>query len=183
MEFLENFKKELKRIEESLKIEFSSLRVGRATPALVENILIDCYGLKVPIKQLASISAPEPRILIIEPWDKNVLSSLEKAILSSNLGLSPIVNKNLIKISIPPLTEERKNALIKIIGSKLEETKIKCRNGRDKTIKEINALFESKKITEDERFKIKEEIQKLIYLTNENLENLLKLKEEEIKKG
>ncbi|OGD24587.1 ribosome recycling factor [Candidatus Azambacteria bacterium RIFCSPHIGHO2_01_FULL_40_24] len=183
MEILENFKNELKKIEESLKTEFSSLRVGRATPALVENILVDCYGSKIPIKQLASISAPEPRILIIEPWDRTVLPNLEKAILTSNLNLNPIVDKNLIRINIPPLTEERRNALIKIIGSKLEETKIKHRNSRDKIIKEINELFDAKKITEDEKFKIKEEIQKLVDLTNKNLENSLKLKEEEIKRG
>ena len=183
MEILENFKNELKKIEESLKIEFSSLRVGRATPALVENILVDCYGSKVPIKQLASISAPEPRILIIEPWDRTVLPDLEKAILTSDLNLNPIVDKNLIRINIPPLTEERKAALIKIIGSKSEEAKIKYRGSRDKMIKEINELFDAKKITEDEKFKTKEEVQKLINLTNQNLENLLKSKEEEIIKG
>ena len=183
MDTLENFKNELKKIEESLKIEFSSLRVGRATPALVENILVDCYGSKVPIKQLASISAPEPRILIIEPWDRTVLPDLEKAILTSDLNLNPIVDKNLIRINIPPLTEERKAALIKIIGSKSEEAKIKYRGSRDKMIKEINELFDAKKITEDEKFKIKEEVQKSIDLTNQNLEKLLKLKEEEIKRG
>ncbi len=183
MEILKRFKNDLKIIEESLKIEFSSLRVGRATPALVENILVDCYGSKVPVKQLASISIPEPRILIIEPWDRTVLPNLEKAILASDLNLNPIVDKNLIRINIPALTEERKLSLIKIIGSKLEETKIKYRGSRDKMIKEINELFDAKKITEDEKFKIKEEVQKLIDLTNQNLENLLKLKEEEIKNG
>src|SRR3989338_9089944 len=93
MEILENFKNELKKVEESLKTEFSSLRVGRATPALVENILVDCYGSKIPIKQLASISAPEPRILIIEPWDRPVLPNLKKFILTSDLNLIPIFNK------------------------------------------------------------------------------------------
>lgn len=183
MEILEKFKNDLKIIEESLKIEFSSLRVGRATPALVENILVDCYGSKIPVKQLASISAPEPRILVIEPWDRTVLPNLEKAILASDLNLNPIVDKNLIRINIPPLTEERRAALIKIIGSKLEEAKIKYRSSRDKMIKEINELFDAKKITEDEKFKIKEGVQKLIDSNNQNLENLLKLKEEEIKRG
>ena len=181
MEILERFKNDLKIIEESLKIEFSSLRIGRATPALVENILVDCYGSKISIKQLASISVPEPRILIIEPWDRTVLSNLEKAILASDLNLNPIVDKNLIRINIPPLTEERRSAILKILNSKLEEAKIKYRSGRDKIMKEINESFNAKKITEDEKFKIKEEVQKLINLTNKNLENLLKLKEKEIK--
>lgn len=183
MDTLKKFENELKKIEESFKIELSSLRVGRATPALVENILVDCYGGKVPVKQLASISAPEPRILIIEPWDKSVLPNLEKAIAASDLNLNPIVDKNLIRINIPHLTEERRNALIKIIGSKLEEAKIKYRGARDKIIKEINELFDAKKITEDGKFKTKEEVQKFIDLTNLNLENILKLKEEEIKRG
>ncbi len=180
---LENFKNELKKVEESLKIELSSLRVGRATPALVENILVDYYNTKTPIKQLASISAPEPRMLVIEPWDKNALNPIEKAILTSDLSLSPIVDNNVIRINIPPLTEERRNSLIKILGSKLEEAKIKCRSGRDRIMKEANDLFESKKITEDEKFKVKEEIQKLVDVTGINLEHLLRLKEEEIRKG
>lgn len=183
METLEKFKNELKKIEESFKIELSSLRVGRASPALIENILVDYYDAKTPIKQLASISAPEPRMLVIEPWDKNTLSPIEKAILASDLSLSPIVDKNLIRINIPPLTEERRNSLIKILGSKLEEAKIKTKGARDKVIKETNDLFEYKKITEDEKFKAKEEVQKLVDVAGRNLEQVLKLKEEEIKKG
>lgn len=183
MEILEKFKNELLKIEELLKVEISSLRIGRASPALVENVLVDCYGSKIPIKQLASISAPEPRMLTIEPWDKKILPDLEKAILTSNLGLSPIVDKNLIRINIPAITEERRTAILKILNSKLEEAKIKFRSSRDRTIKEAGELFDDKKITEDEKFKIKEEIQKVMNLMNENLEKLLKLKEKEIKEG
>lgn len=181
MEILERFKNELSKIEESLKSDLASLRVGRASPALVENILVNYYGSKTPIKQLASISAPEPRTLVIEPWDKKILSDLEKAILTSDLGLSPIVDKNLIRINIPALTEDRRMALLKILNSKLEEAKIKYRNSRDRVIKEIGELLDDKKITEDERFKTKEEIKKIMDLMNENLEKILKLKEKEIK--
>lgn len=164
-----------------MKTEFSALRVGRATPALVENILVDYYGAKAPLKQLASISAPEPRLLIIEPWNKNDISAIEKAILSSDIGLNPITDKNLIRINIPPLTEERRNSLIKIIGAKLEEGKVRCRTARDEAIKEITDLFSSKKITEDEKFEIKEKIQELINTANKNLETMTGLKEKEIK--
>lgn len=180
MDTLLKFKLELKKIEESLKTELSSLRVGRATPALVENILVDYYGGKVPIKQLSSISAPEPRTLIIEPWDKNTLYDLEKAILASDLSLSPIVDKNLIRINIPPLTEERRRAMLKILALKLEETKVKYRVSRDKAIKEINELFDAKKITEDEKFKMKEQAQQIIDDANKNLEDVAKTKEKEI---
>lgn len=183
MEILEKFKNNLKTIEASFKTELSFLHIGRASPALVENILVDSYGSKIPIKQMASISVPKPRILIVEPWDKSNLPNIEKAILASNLDLNPIVDKNLIRINIPSLTGERKLAILKILSSKLEDAKIKYRNGRDRTIKEISDLFDAKKITEDEKFKTKEEIQKLIDLTNKNLENLLKLKEEEIGRG
>lgn len=183
MEILEKFKNELLKVEELLKIGISSLRVGRASPALVENILVDCYGSKMPIKQLASISAPEPRTLTIEPWDKKILPDLEKAILASNLGLSPIVDKNLIRINIPALTEERRMAILKILSSKLEEAKIKFRNSRDRAIKEASELLVDKKITEDEKFKIKEGIQKVMNSMSENIEKLLKLKEKEIKEG
>jgi len=183
MEILEKFRCELIKIEESLKVEIASLRVGRASPALVENISVDCYGSKTKIKQLASIAAPEPRTLVIEPWDKKILPELEKAILTSNLGLSPIVDKNLIRINIPALTEERRNEILKILNSKIEESKIKFRSARDKTIKELGELFDYKKITEDEKFKMKEEIQKAMNLASENLEKIFMLKEKAIKEG
>jgi len=175
MENLEKLKTKLKSIEEMLKIELSALRISRATPALVENILVDYYGAKTPLKQLASISAPELRTLVIEPWDKNALSGIEKAIHASDLGLNPIVDKNLIRISIPQLTEERRNSLIKITGAKLEEIKIRCRAARDEAMKETGGL------TEDEKFKAKESVQKLVDETNKNLEDLAKSKEREIK--
>ena len=174
METLEKLKSKLKSVEEALKTELSALRIGRATPALVENIPVDYYGVKTPLKQLASISAPELRLLVIEPWDKNAVSSIEKAVYASDLGLNPIVDKNLIRISIPPLTEERRNSLIKIMSVKLEEVKIRCRAARDEAIKEISG-------SEDEKFKIKESIQKLVDETNKNMEGLAKLKEREIK--
>ena len=183
MENLEKLKTKIKNIEESLKKELSALRVGRATPALVENISVDYYGVKTPLKQLASISAPEPQLLVIDPWDKNTVAGIEKAIFSSDLGLNPIADKNVIRINIPPLTEERRNSLIKITGVKLEEAKIKCRTARDEAIKEAADLFNAKKITEDEKFKTKENIQKIIDEANTMLENMIKLKEKEIKEG
>jgi ribosome recycling factor len=181
MDTIEKLKNELKKVEEFLKNELAGLRVGRATPALVENILVDYYNNKIPIKQLASISAPEPRLLIIEPWDKSALGSIEKALLSSSLGLNPVVDKNLIRINIPQLTEERRNDLIKIVSAKLEEAKIKCRNSRDDMMKEISDLFNAKKITEDEKFKLKEKIQNNVIEANKNLESLVEAKEKEIK--
>lgn len=181
MKIPEIFKSEFKKIEENLKAELSSLRVGRATPALVENLLVDYYGVKTPLKQLASISAPEPKVLIVEPWDKNALPAVEKAILTSDLGLNPVIDKNLVRINIPQLTEERRESLIKIASAKLEETKIKIRAKRDEAMKEINDSFVAKKIAEDEKFKTKEKIQQITDETNKNSENIFKSKEAEIR--
>ena len=181
METMEKLKIELKKIEEFLKSELSSLRIGRATPALVENVVVDYYGAKTPLKQLASISAPEPRMLVIEPWDKNAVQPIEKAILTSELGLSPVVDKNLIRVAIPQLTEERRGSLVKIVGAKLEEAKIKARGGRDEAMKEINDAFAAKKMAEDEKFKTKEKIQRIMDESNKHLENMAAVKEKEIK--
>ncbi len=183
MELLEKFKNRLSETEKSLKSELSALRIGRATPAMVENIVVDYYEVKTPLKQIASISAPEPKVLIVEPWDKNALSAIEKAILASNLGLSPAVNKNAIRIVIPQLTEERRNSFIKILGANLEEAKIKIRSSRDESMKELNNLFDAKKITEDEKFKMKEKIQAAIDEANANLGKIINDKEREIKEN
>ncbi|OGD41988.1 ribosome recycling factor [Candidatus Azambacteria bacterium RIFCSPLOWO2_02_FULL_42_10] len=177
----ETLKNKLKSVEDSFKKELSFLRVGRATPALVENISVDYYGTTTPLKQIASISAPEPRSLVIDPWDKNAIPNIEKAIFASGLGLSPIVDKNTIRINVPSLTEERRKALIKIAGSKLEDAKIKCRTIRDEAMKELTDLLSAKKITEDEKFKKKEKTQELINETNRNLESSLNSKEREIR--
>ncbi len=178
---LEKFKIEFKKVDDFLGEELAGLRIGRATPALVENITVDYYGTKTPIKQIASISAPEPRVLVIEPWDKNALPGIEKAILASNLGLNPIVDKNIIRIAIPQLTEERRISLIKVVGVKFEEAKIKCRGKRDEMIKEINDAFSAKKINEDDKFKLKEKAEEMVKEIGMRLEDRVKQKEKEIR--
>lgn len=178
---IDNLKIKIKARQDWLQKELSTLRIGRANPALVEDISVEYYGSKVPLKQIAAISAPEPRVLIIQPWDKNTVMAVEKAIQSSSLGISPIVDKDIIRISIPPLTEERRASLIKIVKTKLEEAKIVARQERDDANKMIEALFNGKKITEDEKFKQKQELQKTIDEANKNLENIAERKEKEIK--
>lgn len=179
-DILEKFKNEIQAAAEHLKTEYGALRVSRATPALVENIPVDYYGAKTPLKQLASITAPEPKILVIEPWDKNAVAAVEKAILNSNLGLSPIVDKNIVRINMPPLSEERRRDLIKIVNRKLEEAKIKSRTERDKTVKLIQDLHGAKKLTEDEKFKMKDRVQKMMDEGTAVLEETARLKEKEI---
>lgn len=181
MSVIDGLKKNLKTHEDWLQKEIGTLRIGRASPALVEDIVVDYYGSKMPIKQLATISAPEPRTLIVQPWDKNAVSGIEKAIQASSLGVNPIVDKDTIRVTIPALTEERRLALVKIVGIKLEEAKIAMRKDRDDAIKEIEMLFAEKKITEDGKFKDKQEVQKAINEANKELENIANKKEKEIK--
>ena len=181
MNTIENLKKNLEAHKDWLLRELVILRIGRANPALVEDIMVDCYGSKMSIKQLAAISAPEPKVLVIQPWDKNTISMIEKAIQTSSLGLNPIVDRDIIRISIPSLTEERRLALVKVVKEKLEEAKISVRKDRDETIKAVESLFTGKKITEDEKFRQKQETQKVIDGVNKNLEDIADRKEKEIR--
>ena len=181
MSVIDDLKKNLKTREAWLKKEISTLRIGRANPALVEDIIVDYYGSKMPVKTLATISAPEPRTLVIQPWDKNAVSAIEKAIQASSLGINPIVDKDVIRVTIPALTEERRLALAKIVRIKLEEAKIAVRKDRDEAIKTIEAFFAGKKITEDDKFKEKQEAQRATDETNKELEDVASKKEKEIK--
>ncbi len=181
MNAIDDLKKNLKTRGVWLQKELATLRIGRANPALVEDIIVDYYGSKMPIKQLATISAPEPRTLVVQPWDKNTVSAIEKAIQASSLGINPIVDKDVIRVTIPSLTEERRLALAKIVKIKLEEAKITARKDRDDAIKTIEVLFAEKKITEDDKFKEKQEAQKAIDETNKGLEDMAAKKEREIK--
>lgn len=181
MSVIDDLKKKLKAREVWLQRETGTLRIGRANPALVEDIIVDYYGSKMPVKQLATISAPEPRTLVVQPWDKNAVSAIEKAIQASSLGINPIVDKDVIRVTIPALTEERRLALAKIVKTKLEEAKIAARKDRDEAIKIIEALFAGKKITEDDKFKEKQEAQRAIDEANRGLEDMANKKEKEIK--
>lgn len=173
-------KPKLDKIIEYLKSEISSLRTGRATPALVENLEVDYYGSKTPLKALASISSPEPRQLVIQPWDKNAMQPIEKAIQVSSLGLNPVTERDTIRLSIPPLTEERRKEMSKILGKHLEEARIQIRREREDILKELAHQEKNKQISEDEKFRRKHEIQKLVDETNKKIEELGEAKTKEI---
>jgi len=177
---IDNIKPELNRIIEFLKGELNKLRVGRATPAMVEDIEIECYGQKFPVKQLANISAPQPRLITIQPWDKSVLGDIEKGISKSSSGLMPVVDGDLIRINIPSLSEERRKELIRVLHDKVEEARISIRHQREEAWKEIQDKTREGEIREDDKFKGKDELQKLIDEYNEKIEDMVKRKEEEI---
>lgn len=167
-------------IKEWLKKEFISLRTSRATPVLIENILIDSYGSKTPLKNVASITVEDARTLRVTPWDHSVLKSIEHAIVGSPVGISPIADKNSIRLTMPELTEERRNALIKVIIEKMEEAKISLRKARDEIWQDIQNKEKKGEIPEDDKFRFKDELQKVIDKIIKDLEEISERKNKEI---
>lgn len=170
----------LSKIVEHLKQEVSGLRTGRASPALVEDLKIDYYGAETALKALAAISSPEPKQIFIQPWDKNAMEPIQKAIQSSSLGLNPVADRDGIRLVIPALTEERRRDLTKLLGKHLEEARIQVRREREDALKAIDASEKAKEISEDEKFRQKNEVQKHIDDINKKIEELGETKEHEI---
>ena len=180
---MKDLERKLDEIASALKSEVSGLRTGRATPALVENLEIEAYGEKQPLKALAAISTPDARQILIQPWDKSLLPAIEKAIQSSPIGLNPVADKDAIRLSLPPLTEERKRDLVKVLKEKLEQARIQVRRARDEVMKVVEAEERAKKISEDEKFRRKEEVEKKVGEWNKKVEELGAVKEKEIMSG
>ncbi|NLC51207.1 MAG: ribosome recycling factor [Firmicutes bacterium] len=170
----------MKKTIEALKREFATLRAGRATPSLLDKVDVDYYGTKTPLKQLANISAPEPRLLVVQPWDKGAIADIEKAILKSDLGLTPNNDGNIIRISIPQLTEERRKELVKFVRKKTEEGRVAIRNQRRDANEQLKALEKGGKISEDDLRRAQEEVQKITDQNIKVLEEVLAEKEMEI---
>ena len=164
----------------ALKRDLASLRAGRATPALLDRITVDYYGVSTPINQLANISVPEPRLLLIQPWDKKAVSEVERAIMKSDLGLTPNSDGSVIRLSIPQLTEERRKDLVKLSKKKAEDGRVAIRNIRRDANEELKRAEKKSEITEDELHKTQDDIQKLTDKYIEEVEKVLTMKEAEI---
>ncbi len=182
-ELLKKLEEEIKRVTEEFHQEIMGLRTSRPSSALVENIPVEAYGVFQPIKHLANISLMPPNGIIIEPWDKTILNNIKKAIETSNLGLSPQLEGNIIRILLPSLTKERKEELIRVLSVKKENFRIKIRQKREDALEEVKNLFENKKISEDEKFRLKEEIQKIVDKGNEKLDEYENNKQREIEES
>lgn len=164
-----------------LQQELSTVRTGRATPALVENIVVEAYDTKMKLYELASISAPDSHSLAISPWDLSMLSPIRKAIETSNLGLNPSIDSNnVIRIAIPPLTEERRHELVKRVKQVVEEYKVRLRTMRQDANKDVDTQLKNKEISEDDAKREKEKIQKTIDQYTERLESMGSGKEAEL---
>ena len=152
----------MKKTLSAAKSEFASLRAGRATPALLDKVMVEYYGSLVPVNQVGNISVPEPRMILIQPWEKPMLHEIEKAITRSDLGLSPNNDGTVIRLNIPQLTEERRTDLVKTLNKRAEESKVSVRNIRRDANEAIKKLEKAKSITEDDAKKAQEDIQKIV---------------------
>jgi len=170
-------------MEKSLKAlarDFSRIRTGRASPALLEGIRVDYYGVSTPLNQLATISIPESRLITIQPWDINMISEIERVILKSELGLTPLNDGKIIRISIPPLTEERRKQLTRVVKKMAEEYKVGLRSARRDTNETLKRLKKNKEISEDEFYKSQDQVQKITNDYIEKVDVIYKEKEKEI---
>jgi ribosome recycling factor len=179
-EIIEKIRPNLDKSVEYFKEELNQLRTGRASTALVENLAVDYYGSKSSLKQIASISTPEPKTIMISPWDKDNLISIEKAINESQLNLQSNNDGQVIRINIPQLTEERRKDLIKVLNQKGEEAKISIRKIREEIWEEIQELEKNGKISEDDKFSGKESLQEIINEYNGKIQDLRDAKEKDI---
>ncbi len=156
-----NAKDRMTKAVEALRRELATVRTGRAHPGLVEHLRVDYYGVPTPLNQLATISVPDPRLLTIQPWDRQAMSAIEKAILKSDLSLTPTNDGIIIRLSIPQLTEERRRELAKSVHKKVEEGRVEIRNIRRDGHEELRRLQREKLVSEDDQFRGQEKLQKL----------------------
>jgi len=151
----------MQKTSEALKRELGTIRTGRATPALLDYIKVDAYGVSTPLNQIATVSVPEAKLLVIQPWDRNILADIQKAILKSDLGLNPINDGTTIRLVIPPSTEERRKDLVKVVRGRVEEARVAIRNLRREAMEELRGLEKGKEISQDENKRALDRLQKL----------------------
>lgn len=173
----------MKKTLDVLHQQFQGLRSGRANAGMVENIKVDYYGAQTPIKQLANIAIPEPKTLMIHPWDMNALKAIEKALLDSDLGITPILDGKVIRLNVPTLTRERREELVKIASKLAEDSRVSLRSIRRDSNEAVKKLEKEKKVTEDESFKFQGDIQKLTDRNIQLIDQILSQKEKELTQG
>jgi len=177
---LKDAESRMNKAMDALHHNLGTVRTGRATPALLDRVQVEYYGTTMPINQLAGVSAPEPRLLVIQPWDQGSMSAIERAIQTSDLGLVPNNDGQLIRISIPALTEERRKQLVKVVHTTVEESKVAVRNIRRDAVSHIRKQLTDKEISEDEEHRATEEIDTLSKQFVERAETIGKEKEQEV---
>lgn len=177
---LQNTEAKMRASVEGLKRELATIRTGHATPALVEHLKVEYAGALTPLNQIAGISAPEARLLVIQPWDRSSIPSIEKAILKSELGLNPNIAGNVIRLALPPLSVERRQELTKVVRKRVEERKIMIRNLRRDAMAELKGLEKKKDISQDEHKRSLDQLQKLTDKFIADIEQIARDKEAEL---
>lgn len=176
-------KAKMEEVLHALSEDISSIRTGRATPALVENVVVSAYGgaQRLKVMELATITAIDTQTLVIEPWDKSVIGEIRQAILAANIGMNPSIDGELIRISMPPLTGEDREKYIKLLSTKLENARVSIRQVRGDAMKDIKEAFEKKELTEDDKFAFEKNLQEITDDYIEKIEARGKAKEEELR--
>jgi len=177
---LEDADEHMDKSIEHLRHEMMSIRAGRATPTMLENVKVDYYGSITPLNQMASVSAPQPDLLVVQPWDRSALNDIEKAIQASNLGLNPSNDGGMIRLPVPPLSEERRKELVKAARAIGEDTKVSIRNVRRNAKDDIKKTQEAENLQEDMRYEAEEQLQVMTDKHTEKVDALLDHKEKEI---
>lgn len=180
MDTISQKKPEFEHAIAHLKTELETIRTGRAHPAIVENLPVEYYSVKTPLQQLASITIPDARSILIQPWDKNSLKDIEKAIRVSTLSLNPVNEGNVLRLPIPALTEERRKELVKVLNTKSEEARVSIRNVREDIWRTIRNEEKNGTISEDDMFRQQKELQKIIEEYQEKIKTITEGKEKEI---
>jgi ribosome recycling factor len=180
MPTLQQASQKMDRAIEALRRDFSGVRTGKATPSLLDTIRVDAYGSHVPLNQVATVSAPEPRLLLIQPWDRAMVTPIEKALQTSDLGLNPANDGKLIRVPIPPLTEQRRKEYVKILHKMAEEARVAIRQARKDANDEIKKHQKDSGLSEDDARREQDETQKLTDRYIHQVEELLKHKEAEV---
>jgi len=180
MSTIKEAKKRMEEAVEAMAREFTSVRTGKATPALLDTVRVEAYGGKMPMNQVATVHAPEPALLVVQPFDKTLLADIERAILQGDLGLNPANDGNIIRIPIPPLNEERRRELAKVLHKMAEEGKVSLRHARKHARDEVQKLMKDHEIGEDDGHRQLDEIDKLTHSYSERIDEMLEKKEAEV---
>ncbi len=179
-DFFKDLESKMNKCVDSTRSEFASIRTGRATPALLDRIHVEAYGNAVPLKQVAGVSTPDARTLLITAWDKGVVGDIRKAIEKSDLGLTPNIDGTAIRLVIPPLNEERRRDLVKVMKKKAEDGKVAVRNVRHKAHDDLKTQLKNHQITEDDNKRMQDQLQKLTDKFVKEIDNLVVAKEKDI---
>ena len=170
----------MKAAVEATRREFSTVRTGKATPILLDSVRVDAYGSQMPLNQVATVSTPEPTLLVVQPFDQTLIGAIEKAILTADLGLNPGNDGNVIRVPVPPLNEERRREYVKLLHKMGEEGKVSIRHARHKGRETLQTLIKDHEIGEDDGRRQMDELEKITHDSNEAIDDLMKKKEEEV---